>query len=89
MKYVVYILYSPIFKRTYTGQTKNLENRFSFHNSGKVRSTKAYRPWILIHYESFNTRSEAMQKEDWFKSFVGRSRINKILNDFLNTANNS
>ena len=83
MGYHIYILYSRKFNRTYTGQTEDLNNRLSYHNSGKVRSTKAYIPWERIYSESFDSRSESMQKEKWFKSSEGRKLIKKILKDFL------
>jgi putative endonuclease len=83
MKYFVYILYSPIFIRTYTGQTDNLDNRLLLHNSGKVKSTKPYQPWKLIYSECFKNRSEAMKKEKWFKSSRGRKKIAEILDEYL------
>ena len=52
MKYFVYILFSPKFHRTYVGQTGNLESRLSYHNNGKVRSTKHYRPWLLYNMKN-------------------------------------
>ena len=83
MGYYIYILYSSEFKRTYVGQTNNLQNRLSYHNSGKVRSTKAYIPWEMIYKESFNTRSDAMRREKWFKSSPGRKLINSIVREYF------
>ncbi len=83
MGYYIYILFSRHFNRTYTGQTNDLESRLDYHNAGKVRSTKAYIPWERIYSESFNSRSEAMKREKWFKSPEGRKLIKKILMDFL------
>jgi putative endonuclease len=81
MEYFVYILYSPSHNRTYVGQTNNLVSRLSYHNSGKVKSTKPFRPWVLIHSESFSSRSDAMKKEKWFKSTSGRKKISELLNN--------
>ena len=83
MGYYIYILYSPEFKRTYVGQTNNLKNRLSYHNSGKVRSTKAYIPWEMIYTESYNTRSDAMRREKWFKSSQGRTLLKRITQNYL------
>ena len=85
MNYFVYILYSPTFKRTYAGQTDNLYNRLTLHNSGKVKSTKQYIPWNLIHSEQFKTRSEAMKREKWYKTIAGRKKISEILNQYLSS----
>jgi putative endonuclease len=83
MNYFVYILYFHQFKRTYVGQTDNLEGRLKYHNAGKVRSTKAYIPWQKIYSEKLNSRADAMKRERWFKSSAGRKLIKKILLDCL------
>jgi putative endonuclease len=83
MKYFVYLLYSTSFNKTYTGQTNNLVNRLAYHNSGRVKSTKPFKPWVLIYSESFNSRSDAMKKEKWFKSKSGREKISAILDEYL------
>jgi putative endonuclease len=83
MKYFLYILYSPVFIKTYVGQTDNLNGRLFYHNTGKVKSTKPFRPWILIYSKSFTTRTDAMIREKWFKSSAGRKKISEILNNYL------
>jgi len=88
MNYFVYILYSPKFVKTYVGQSDNLSERLIKHNSGKVKSTKPYLPWILIHSESFTSRAEAMKRENWFKSRAGRKKISEILKNFLEAEGN-
>ncbi|HVO72819.1 MAG TPA: GIY-YIG nuclease family protein [Ignavibacteriaceae bacterium] len=85
--YFVYILYSVSFNRTYVGQTNNLSDRLTKHNSGRVRSTKAYRPWILIHSEPFLSRAEAMKKEKWYKLNIGRKKIRELLSLYLAEGN--
>lgn len=70
--YIVYILHSISFNRTYTGMTNNLERRLNEHNTGKNKSTKGFVPWRVISKESFSTRTEARNKEKYFKSGVGR-----------------
>ena len=81
-RFFVYILYSEKFSRTYLGQTNNLDSRLSRHNAGAVLSTKAYRPWIRIHSESFTTRKDAVARERWFKTGVGRERVQNIVEEF-------
>lgn len=73
--YVVYVLYSKQYRKTYVGQTSNLSTRLRLHNSGKVRSTKVYSPWVLIYSENYASRSKAMNRENWFKSPTGRKFI--------------
>ena len=66
--YYVYFLKSEKNGDLYVGSTENLENRIFFHNSGKVKSTKAYRPWKLVGFEEYQSRSEATRKEKFFKT---------------------
>ena len=68
MPYYVYILQSEKTKRHYCGQCNNVSKRLARHNSGEMRSTKAGRPWILIGYVTFDTRSEAMNLERKIKT---------------------
>ena len=71
MNYYVYILRSEKNGRYYYGMSSNLEKRLKSHNSGKVRSTKAYRPWVVHYIEVFATKSEALKRESFFKSIEG------------------
>ena len=85
MRYTVYLLLSLQTKRTYVGQTEDVENRLGRHNAGYIRSTKAYRPWNLIHVEEYSTRSEAMKREIWMKSPSGRKWIGEIIEKWQGT----
>lgn len=71
--YYVYILISLTNSKHYIGFTENLERRLSIHNSGKVKSTRAFRPWTIIYRECYSSRDEAYKRERQIKSFrVGR-----------------
>jgi putative endonuclease len=69
--FFTYILKSTVDGSHYYGHCENLETRLKTHNGGKVRSTKAKRPWILHYSEEFKTRSEAYRRELFFKSIEG------------------
>ncbi|RUA10576.1 MAG: GIY-YIG nuclease family protein [Flavobacteriia bacterium] len=77
--YYVYILYSPGFDTYYIGQTNELEKRLKRHNSGYVKSTKPYRPWEMVYYESFETRSAAMQREHKLKSWKSKEKLRELV----------
>ncbi|BDQ03191.1 GIY-YIG nuclease family protein [Ignavibacterium sp.] len=79
--YFTYILKSIKTNRFYYGHTQNLSERLNYHNIGKVKSTKAFRPWIIHYFESFETRSEAYRRELFFKSKDGKEwlRANNII----------
>ena len=56
---------------TYYGHCINLEKRLKEHNTGKVRSTKSRRPFIIHYYETYSTKSEAAKREYFFKTVEG------------------
>lgn len=68
MKYYVYILKSLKNNDIYIGSTENIEIRIKLHNSGKVKSTKFYRPWQLLERQEFDSRSEAVRQERFLKT---------------------
>ena len=48
----------------YTGWTNNLEKRIKDHNDGRgAKYTKPRRPVVLVYYEEFRTKEEAMRRE--------------------------
>lgn len=69
--YRVYILKSLIKDRYYIGCTSDLEKRLKAHNSGKTKSTKPYRPWILIYAEEFDNKKDAYKREYYLKHPAG------------------
>lgn len=61
-------------------KSANVDRRITEHNSGKVRSTKAYCPWKLLHLESFEDRKSAREREKYLKSGYGKTWLkNKYL----------
>ncbi|MBK9152094.1 MAG: GIY-YIG nuclease family protein [Saprospiraceae bacterium] len=81
--FFVYVLYSEAFDRIYIGITDNLDRRLSQHNNGYNPPTKSFRPWKVVFYEQYETRSEARDKEKKLKTSSGRRYIRKrIESDF-------
>jgi len=79
--YYVYAISSQIRKYIYVGLTDNIERRIFQHNSGKSRTTKSYRPFVLIYSQEFTTRTQAREKEKYLKSGIGKEYLkNKLLN---------
>jgi len=76
--YYVYVLKSDLDNHFYTGQTKDIDARLSLHNSGKVNSTKRYKPWKIVYYEKYITRNEAVKREKHLKSRAGRKWLKQI-----------
>ena len=70
--FFVYVLRSVVNNWFYTGQTENLNARLKQHNAGKTKSTKGYRPLELVYFEVCNSRKNALAREKFLKSGIGR-----------------
>lgn len=64
--YYVYVLLSFKDSKLYIGFTTNLERRFRQHSSGQTISTKSRRPFKLLFYEAYISRSDAERREKYF-----------------------
>jgi putative endonuclease len=77
VSYKVYILKNQKVERYYIGSTENLKKRIEFHNSSSARWTKRYQPWVLMHFEEYVSRSEAVRRERFLKSLKSIKRFLK------------
>ena len=60
----------------YTGWTNNLEKRIGDHNSGKgAKYTRSRRPVLLVYYEEFAAKEEAMRREREIKQMTRQEKI--------------
>ena len=75
----VYVLQSEVTGRRYTGSCEDLDDRLRRHNAGHSAATKHGVPWRLIYKESYSSRSEAVRRELYLKSGVGRDELERIL----------
>lgn len=78
--YKVYLLQSVRHpEKSYVGMTnQEINERLKQHNNGESQFTKAYRPWVLIYFETFYCKLCADKREQFLKSGVGY-RIRKII----------
>ena len=84
MAYFVYILYSKKDYKLYVGCTSNLENRIKEHNSKKVITTKNRIPLDIIHFEKYQDKTVAFNRERFLKSLWSGKFKRKILKEYLN-----
>lgn len=79
-EFVVYILFSKKYSKTYVGFTSNLIERIKSHN---VLGTKGYiikyRPWIVLEVQFFTSKKEAMEMEKFYKTGKGRELIKQLI----------
>ncbi len=67
-KHIVYILISLKDNNLYVGCTSSLKKRIVKHTTGKVPATKNRRPLDLIYFEVVKNKTDAFQKERYYKS---------------------
>jgi putative endonuclease len=75
----VYILKSLNFDRYYVGHSADAEKRLSEHNTGRVRSTKAYKPWKIVYFELKSSKKEAYAREMQIKSYKHGEAFKKLI----------
>ncbi|MCZ6703233.1 MAG: GIY-YIG nuclease family protein [Ignavibacteria bacterium] len=79
MKYYVYIIRSKE-GFIYKGMTDNLDRRLVEHNNKALSFwTKRGTDWKLIYKEEFDNKTEALKREKWLKTGVGREYLKEIL----------
>lgn len=63
----------------YTGYTDNIPRRLAVHNSGKgAKYTRSRLPVELAYSESFETKSEAMHRENEIKGMTRSEKLKLI-----------
>ena len=77
--FTTYVLKSLMNGRLYVGSTCNLARRIYEHNSGNSRYTKSTRPFVLVYFENFDTRTEAVRRELFFKTGHGKALLKEII----------
>lgn len=83
MNFYVYILFSHKDEKLYVGCTSNLEARIDRHNSGHVSATKYRRPLECIHFETFQKKADAFNRERFLKSLWGSREKRKIKDTYV------
>jgi len=81
--YYTYILQSKKDNKWYTGYTNDLRKRFKEHNEGKVYSTKNRGHFKIIYYEACLDQRDAMSREKYLKSGMGKRYLKNRLKRFL------
>ena len=83
MFYYVYVLLSLSDGKFYMGYTENLKLRFEEHQKGSVKSTKDRRPLRLIYFEGCLNKKDAMHREKYFKTYLGKMFLKNRLKSYL------
>ncbi len=81
--FYTYVLQSKKDHHWYTGYADDLRKRFRQHNENKVLSTKGRGPFVLIYYEACQNQKDAIAREKYLKSGMGKRYLKNRLKRFL------
>ncbi|MBL4954224.1 GIY-YIG nuclease family protein [Neobacillus sp. OS1-32] len=66
----------------YGGYTNNLERRIKLHNEGKgAKYTRGRGPVTLTFSKGYESKSEALKAEYWFKHLSRKQKLDYILRE--------
>jgi putative endonuclease len=82
----VYILESKTDHSFYIGQTNDLDKRLEFHNHGLSKYTSRKRPWIVVYFEKYKTRTEAIKRERFLKQQRNRSFYKSLIENWIGSS---
>lgn len=80
MKYYVYILFSQNMNRYYVGSSNDVNERLKKHLASKKGFTSKAKDWEVKYTEEYNTRTEALKRENQIKKWKSRVMIEKLIN---------
>ena len=81
--YYTYVLYDKTRKIFYVGSTKDIGRRLKEHKNGEVNTTSKYNDFILVFYEAFYSKQDALRREHYFKTTKGRRSLRLVIENSL------
>lgn len=81
--FYTYVIRSTKDGKWYTGFTNNLRKRFMEHNKQRVVSTKDRGPFELIYFEACRNQEDALAREKYLKSGMGKRYLKNRMKRFL------
>ncbi len=85
----VYVLKSLSDHGWYIGYTEDVNQRIKDHNAGNNISTKPRRPLVVIYYETYLNKLDALGREKFLKSGSGRMFLKKQMKYYLSEEDQS
>jgi putative endonuclease len=77
--FFVYVLESEVDNSWYIGFTSDLSKRLVEHNNGESYYTKRKKPWKIIYYEFSCNKFDAIAREKYLKTGMGRRYLKNRL----------
>ena len=79
MMYFVYILHSLVLDRYYIGSSQNPQERLNKHLANHKGFTGKSKDWVICYFEEFETKSEALKRENQIKGWKNKDRIKQLI----------
>lgn len=83
LMFYTYVIENNKKNRWYTGSTGDLRKRLKQHNTKQSTWTKTGSPWTLVYYETCLNKEDAMSREKYLKSGMGKRYLKNRLRSFL------
>ncbi len=84
--FYTYILQSQKDSSFYIGYSSNIQNRLFKHNNAKSGYTSTKKPWILVYFEEFETKTEAIKRENEIKKKKSKDFILNLIQDWTGSS---
>lgn len=81
--FYVYVLLSKKSGMFYTGFTSDLRKRLTEHQAGRSTYTKGRGPYKLVYYEACVNSEDAMAREKYLKTGMGKRYLKNRVKRFL------
>jgi putative endonuclease len=81
-RFFVYILQSMKDFSFYVGQCDDLDRRMSKHSEGMSKYTASKRPWRLVYFEMYESRSETLKREKQIKNMKSKIYIQGLIQNW-------
>lgn len=81
--FYVYLLESEVDKSWYIGYTNDITRRIQEHNNGESYYTKRKMPWRIMYYEVSFNKFDAIAREKYLKTGMGRRYLKNRLKQQL------
>ena len=87
--YYTYVLLSTKENKLYLGFTQDLRTRMELHRRGFMMKEKNNGSLKLIYLEACLNKKDAVRRDKYLKSFLGRKYLKLRLKEFFTSAQNS
>ena len=83
MSHYVYALASQNCDWIYVGMSNDVIRRFHEHQRGFEKTTRPYKPFVLIYTEVCEDRSSARLREKYWKAASGKRKLRFMRDDIF------